>query len=55
VESKLTEDSKKNGGFRGSRRLAPVPSMNCEMPYPPRTTIRSLALHAKPTRGSKPL
>ena len=32
VVSKATADSKKNGGLSGSRRLAPVPSMNCEMP-----------------------
>ena len=32
VRSKASADSKKNGGFRGRRRLAPVPSMNCEIP-----------------------
>ena len=32
VRSYETFDSKKYGGLRGSRRLAPVPSMYCEIP-----------------------
>src|ERR1700752_2540228 len=32
VESYCTADSKKNGGFKGRRRLAPVPSMYWEIP-----------------------
>src|SRR6188508_3365428 len=54
VESYCAADSKKNGGFSGSRKLAPVPSMYCEIPYAPRYTHRSLGRHANPSRGSKP-